>query len=70
MWAMATVKRTSDRETASTERQVTIIPLTIGPIVGWSQSRDLTHDVTSRNPVTVNKPIVGWSQVSKYRSDT
>jgi len=30
MWATATVKQTSDQSIASAERQVTIIPLTIG----------------------------------------
>jgi len=31
----AAVKQTSDRLIASTEQQVTIIPLTVVPVVGW-----------------------------------
>ena len=34
MRAVAAVKQTSDRMIASAERQVTVIPLTIGPNVG------------------------------------
>jgi len=36
MQAMAAGKQTSDRLIASAERQVTVIPLTVGPVVGRS----------------------------------